>query len=126
MVAIAQKNRGRVIPADEHASTLEELRAVAGEYLKAEPGTSASLHQYWSLPSGNVILLGRDKGAEMVLTNGAFGRHERHESAGMRLVTAASRCRSSVRRSIDCPIKKPRVDGAKFATAHPQISGVGG
>jgi len=26
-----------------------------------------SLHQYWSLPSGNVILLGRDKGAEMVL-----------------------------------------------------------
>jgi hypothetical protein len=51
MVAIAQKNRGRVIPADEHASTLEELRAVAREYLKAEPGTSASLHQYWSLPS---------------------------------------------------------------------------
>ena len=32
--------------------------------------------------------------------NGAFGRHERHDSAGMRLVTAALRCRSSVRRSI--------------------------
>jgi alkyl hydroperoxide reductase subunit AhpC len=31
MVAIAQKNRGRVIPADEHASTLEELRAVADQ-----------------------------------------------------------------------------------------------
>jgi hypothetical protein len=32
MVAIAQKNRGRrVIPADEHASTLEELRADADQ-----------------------------------------------------------------------------------------------
>ena len=31
--------------------------------------------------------------------NGAFGRHERQDSVGMRLVTAASRCRSSVRRS---------------------------
>jgi hypothetical protein len=28
--------------------------------------------------------------------NGACGRHERHDSAGMRLVTAASRWRSSV------------------------------
>jgi hypothetical protein len=36
--------------------------------------------------------------------NGAFGRHERHDSDG----------------------KKPRADGAKFATARPQISGVGG
>jgi hypothetical protein len=32
--------------------------------------------------------------------NGAFGRHERQDNAGMRLVTAASWCRSSVRRSI--------------------------
>jgi len=32
--------------------------------------------------------------------SGAFGRQERHESAGMRLVTAASQCRSIVRRSI--------------------------
>jgi len=32
--------------------------------------------------------------------NGAFGRHERHESEGMRLVTAASGWRSSVRKSI--------------------------
>src|SRR6516165_8669596 len=32
--------------------------------------------------------------------NGAFGRHERHESEGMRLVTAASGCRSSVRKSM--------------------------
>jgi hypothetical protein len=36
--------------------------------------------------------------------NGAFGRHDLHDSDG----------------------KKPRVDGAKFATARPQISGVGG
>jgi hypothetical protein len=32
--------------------------------------------------------------------NGAFGRHERQDSAGIRLVTAASRWRSSVRKSI--------------------------
>ena len=32
--------------------------------------------------------------------NGAFGRHERQDSAGMRLVTAASAWRSSVRKSI--------------------------
>ena len=32
--------------------------------------------------------------------NGAFGRHERRESAGMRLVTAASRWRSRARRSM--------------------------
>jgi hypothetical protein len=38
MVAIAQKNRGRVIPADEHASTLEELRAVADQAIAGEVG----------------------------------------------------------------------------------------
>jgi hypothetical protein len=32
--------------------------------------------------------------------NGAFGRHERQDNAGMRPVTAASGCRSSARRSI--------------------------
>jgi hypothetical protein len=32
--------------------------------------------------------------------NRASGRHDRHDSAGMRLVTAASWCRSSVRKSI--------------------------
>jgi hypothetical protein len=32
--------------------------------------------------------------------NGASGRHERHESEGMRLVTAASGWRSSLRKSI--------------------------
>jgi hypothetical protein len=37
--------------------------------------------------------------------NGAFGRHERHDSAGMRLVTAASRWRSSVRRSTACVVR---------------------
>jgi hypothetical protein len=31
------------------------------------------------------------------LAKGAFGRHERQDSAGIRLVTAASRWRSSVR-----------------------------
>ncbi len=31
--------------------------------------------------------------------NGALGLHKRQDNAGMRLVTAASRCRSSVRRS---------------------------
>ncbi len=32
--------------------------------------------------------------------NGAFGRHERHDSAGMKLVTAASGWRSNERRSM--------------------------
>jgi MFS family permease len=36
----------------------------------------------------------------MSSAKGAFGRHERQDNAGMRVVTAASRCRSSVRRSI--------------------------
>jgi hypothetical protein len=38
--------------------------------------------------------------AEQVRRMAAFGRQERQDSAGMRLVTAASRCRSSTRRSI--------------------------
>src|SRR6478672_8970662 len=38
--------------------------------------------------------------------NGAFGRHERHDSAGMRLVTAASWWRSSVRRSRACVVRQ--------------------
>jgi hypothetical protein len=32
--------------------------------------------------------------------NGALGRHERQDKSGIRLVTAASQCRSSVRRSM--------------------------
>lgn len=38
--------------------------------------------------------------------NGAFGLHERHESAGMRLVTAASRLRSSIRRSTSLIVRQ--------------------
>ena len=38
--------------------------------------------------------------------NGAFGRHERHDSDGIRLVTAELRCRSSVRRSTACVVRQ--------------------
>ena len=37
--------------------------------------------------------------------NGASGRHERQDSAGTRLVTAASRCPSSVRKSIALTVR---------------------
>ena len=42
-------------------------------------------------------MLVRDKRTSSA--NGAFGRHERRERNGMRLVIAAPRCRSSVRKS---------------------------
>jgi hypothetical protein len=38
--------------------------------------------------------------------NGAFGRHERQDNAGMRLVTAASLWRSSVRKSIALMVRQ--------------------
>ena len=38
--------------------------------------------------------------------NGAFGRHDRHDNAGMRLVTAASWCRSSARKSIALMVRQ--------------------
>jgi hypothetical protein len=39
--------------------------------------------------------------------NGACGRHDRHESAGMRLVTVASGWRSSARKSIEVVVLQP-------------------
>ncbi len=36
---------------------------------------------------------------------GAFGRHERQDRAGMRLATAASGCRSSIRRSMELMVR---------------------
>src|SRR6266567_5636445 len=57
-------------------------------------------------PSTRCLCSSRISSAMLVLdrrtssANGAFGRHERQDNAGMRLLRAASRCRSSVRRSI--------------------------
>jgi hypothetical protein len=50
------------------------------------------------------VTLDREKRSSSA--KGAFGRHARHDNAGMRLVTAASGWRSSVRRSMICVVRQ--------------------
>ena len=71
---------------------------VSAQYLTQKPNSySPDARRARSSRNSSVMLALESRTSS---ANGAFGRQERHDSAGMRLVTAASGWRSSVRRSM--------------------------
>jgi hypothetical protein len=68
-----------------------------GQSLQSLSSYSESTRRVCSIRISSAILVLDNRTSS---ANGAFGRHDRQDNAGMRPVTAASRCRSSVRRSI--------------------------
>jgi hypothetical protein len=57
---------------------------------------SPKIRRLFSIRISSAMLVGERRTSS---ANGAFGRHERHDSDGIKLLIAASRCRSSARRS---------------------------